>query len=119
MKSGWKTGKLGDVCSLLNRGSSPKYLEVGGVCVLNQKCVRDHAVTFELARRHDNKAKAVPIERFLRLGDVLINSTGTGTLGRVAQLRTEPPEPTTVDSHVTIARPKPETFVNEFFGYAC
>ena len=46
-----------------------------------------------------------------------MNSTGTGTLGRVAQLREDPPEPTTVDSHVTIVRPSPGQFFPEFFGY--
>ncbi|WP_238529147.1 restriction endonuclease subunit S [Acidithiobacillus thiooxidans] len=49
---------------------------------------------------------------------MLVNSTGTGTLGRVAQVRDEPHEPTTVDSHVTIVRPKDGLFFPEFFGYA-
>jgi len=113
----WVTKKLGDVCSFLNRGISPKYLDSGGVQVLNQKCIRDHIVNYELARRHDIQAKSVNKERFIRLGDVLVNSTGTGTLGRVAQIRDIPNEPTTVDSHITIVRPKPEIFHIEFFGY--
>jgi len=46
-----------------------------------------------------------------------VNSTGTGTLGRVAQVREEPSESTTVDSHVTIVRPKPGLFHLDFFGY--
>jgi type I restriction enzyme S subunit len=74
-------------------------------------------VSFEVARRHDVNAKKVGSERLLRAGDVLVNSTGTGTLGRVAQLRESPPEPTTVDSHVTIVRPIPGRFYPEFFGY--
>ncbi len=117
MKKGWQTKKLGDVCSLLNRGISPAYLEEGGVCVLNQKCIRDHEVSYEPSRRHDSKAKKVAAERFIQLGDVLVNSTGTGTLGRVAQVRDEPEEATTVDSHVTIVRPKPGLFHLDFFGY--
>ncbi len=117
MKAGWNTEKLGEVCTFLNRGISPKYLEEGGVCVLNQKCVRDHRISYEQARRHDAKDKAVSDVRFIQLGDVLVNSTGTGTLGRVAQLREEPPEPITVDSHVTIVRPKPSKFFPDFFGY--
>lgn len=117
MKAGWQSDKLGEVCSFLNRGISPKYVEEGGICVLNQKCVRDHAVNYELARRHDPSAKRVSAERLLQLGDVLINSTGTGTLGRVAQLREAPIEPTTVDSHVTIARSVPGKFFSDFFGY--
>jgi type I restriction enzyme S subunit len=117
MKKGWQAKNLGDVCSFLNRGVSPKYVEKGGIAVLNQRCVRDHRVSFEVGRRHDLKAKSVSNERLLQAGDVLVNSTGTGTLGRVAQLRDNPPEPTTVDSHVTIVRPSPEQFFPEFFGY--
>ena len=117
MKKGWQTKKLGEVCAFLNRGMSPAYLEEGGVCVLNQKCIRDHEVSYELSRRHDSKAKKVVEDRFIQLGDVLVNSTGTGTLGRVAQVRVEPEEATTVDSHVTIVRPKPGLFHLDFFGY--
>ena len=117
MKAGWETKKLGEVCSFLNRGVSPKYLDEGGICVLNQKCIRDHRVSYVLSRRHDKSSKAVSAERLIQLGDVLVNSTGTGTLGRVAQLRENPPEPTTVDSHVTIVRPKPKKFFSDFFGY--
>ena len=84
---------------------------------MNQKCVRDHKVSFEPARRHDVSAKPVSPEKIIRCGDVLINSTGTGTLGRVALVRSEPPTPTTVDSHVTIVRPQSERFVPSFFGY--
>jgi type I restriction enzyme S subunit len=114
----WRDEPLGAVCQFINRGIAPSYHEVGSVVVLNQKCVRDHAVNMNLGRRHDAAAKKVPPERFLRAGDVLINSTGTGTLGRVAQLHDHPPEPTTVDSHVTIVRPADGLFYPEFFGYA-
>lgn len=117
MREGWEEKQLGDVCSLINRGVSPKYLEEGGVAVLNQRCVRDHAVSFDLARRHDVATKKVAQDRYLRVGDVLVNSTGVGTLGRVAQVRTEPPEPATVDTHVTIVRPEPGRFYPDFFGY--
>jgi type I restriction enzyme, S subunit len=117
VKSGWQRSTLGEVSDLLSRGISPKYVDDGGVCVLNQKCVRDHRVGYEQARRHDTQAKSVNTERFVQVGDVLVNSTGTGTLGRVAQVRETPPEPTTVDSHVTIVRPKPGKFFLDFFGY--
>ena len=117
MRERWEQKKLGEVCSLINRGVAPKYVEAGGIAVLNQKCVRDHHIVFELGRRHDVGAKRVAPDRFIRVGDVLINSTGVGTLGRVAQVRVEPPEPTTVDTHVTIVRPEPERFYSDFFGY--
>ena len=117
MKAGWLSDSLGNVCDFLNRGISPKYLDHDGVCVLNQKCIRDHRVNYELARRHDADAKVVSNERTIQLGDVLVNSTGTGTLGRVAQVREQPVELTTVDSHVTIVRPKHGRFFLDFFGY--
>jgi type I restriction enzyme S subunit len=117
MKERWKTEKLGTVCVFLNRGISPKYLEQGGIWVLNQRCVRDHRISYEPARRHDIKAKVVNEERYIQLGDVLVNSTGTGTLGRVAQIREDTPGPTTIDSHITIVRPKPGKFFLDFFGY--
>ncbi len=117
MKAGWQFEKLGDVCSFINRGISPKYLEQEGVCVLNQKCIRDHRINYSLARLHDAQAKKVNADRFIQLGDVLVNSTGTGTLGRVAQVRETPAEPTTVDSHVTIVRPISGKFFQDFFGY--
>lgn len=113
----WYISKLGDVCELIKRGVGPKYLETGGICVINQKCIRDHEVNYGLARRHDLVTKKVNEERFIKVGDVLVNSTGTGTLGRVAQIRTAPQEQTTVDTHVTIVRPKPNLFHNDFFGY--
>jgi type I restriction enzyme S subunit len=115
--SGWETKSLGEVSELIARGIAPSYLEAGGICVLNQKCVRDHMLNFAFARRHDSAAKKVPADRFIRRGDVLVNSTGTGTLGRVAQVRTEPSEPMTVDTHVTIVRPAVGKFDPDFFGY--
>jgi type I restriction enzyme S subunit len=52
----------------------------------------------------------------VRFGDVLINSTGVGTLGRVVQVY-EDIESCTVDSHVTIVRPISDIDV-DFFGCA-
>jgi type I restriction enzyme, S subunit len=117
VKQGWQTRKLGETCSYLNRGISPKYIDSGGICVLNQRCVRDHRISYEHSRRHDTLAKSVDDARYIRIGDVLVNSTGTGTLGRVAQARGDIPEPTTVDSHVTIIRPDKARFDPAFFGY--
>jgi type I restriction enzyme S subunit len=117
VKEGWKEKPLGEVCTFLNRGISPVYIPSGGIRILNQRCVRDHSVLYEPARWHDATVKKVGPERFLQVGDVLVNSTGEGTLGRVAQLREAPGEPTTVDSHVTIVRPNPELFHQDFFGF--
>ncbi len=99
---GWRATKLADVCSYINRGISPKYLESGGVVVINQKCVRDFSIDFTKARRHDPLQRKID-GRSLAVGDVLVNSTGVGTLGRVAQVLALS-EPAIVDSHVTVVR---------------
>jgi type I restriction enzyme, S subunit len=117
VKAGWETATLGDVCELIARGVAPKYVEDGGILVLNQKCVRGHVVSTEFARRHDDSLRAVRPDRLIAVGDVLVNSTGTGTLGRVAQVRAAPAQPMTVDTHVTIVRPKSGKFYLDFFGY--
>ena len=114
----WNKLALQDICSFISRGISPKYIEAGGVRVLNQKCIRNHFIDYSLSRRHDITKKVVKQERFIKKGDVLINSTGHGTLGRVAQVRDNPEEPTIVDSHITIVRPKDKFFYLDYFGYA-
>jgi len=115
--TGWTTSPLGGVCDIIKRGIAPKYIDDGGISVINQKCIRDHLVNYSLARRHDIEVKKINEERLIKIGDVLVNSTGTGTLGRIAQVRNIPDEITTVDTHVTIVRPKPDLFFNDFFGY--
>ena len=99
---GWADLSLADCCSYLTRGVSPKYVEEGGLLVLNQKCIRDFSVDYAKGRRHDPSQRKVD-GRELVVGDVLVNSTGVGTLGRVAQVL-ELPEPAIVDSHVTVLR---------------
>ncbi len=99
---GWKVTMLGDMCVELRRGISPKYIEEGGIKVINQKCIRNHEVNYDLVRRNNPELRKVD-GREVQLGDVLVNSTGVGTLGRMAQV-TYIPEPTVVDSHVTLVR---------------
>ena len=99
---GWEISTLGECTAYLNRGISPKYVEEGGIVVLNQKCIRDFSVDPGKARRHDTSQRKVD-GRELQPGDVLVNSTGVGTLGRVAQI-VELEEPSIVDSHVTVVR---------------
>ena len=99
---GWEVRPLRELIDYLARGIGPAYVEAGGVCVLNQKCIRDRRIDFSKARRHDDNKKPTA-GRLLRPLDVLVNSTGVGTLGRSAQLW-HIPEPVIVDSHVTVVR---------------
>lgn len=99
---GWSREKLGNLASYINRGISPDYVESDGSYVINQKCIREHFVNFDEAR-FTSKERKIPDEKLIKKFDILINSTGTGTLGRVAQVF-ESPSPSTVDTHVTIVR---------------
>ncbi|MDD2467562.1 MAG: restriction endonuclease subunit S [Desulfobulbus sp.] len=99
--TGWKVGTLGRNTTI-NRGISPKYLDQGGVLVINQKCIRNYILDSSKARRHDSTQKKIGGKELI-VGDVLVNSTGVGTLGRVAQVLTLD-EVTIVDSHVTVVR---------------
>jgi type I restriction enzyme S subunit len=111
---GWKSGTLSEITTELRRGISPKYVEDGGVAVLNQKCVRNHEINHTLGRRNNPELRKID-GRELLLGDVLINSTGVGTLGRIAQV-TYLPETTVVDSHVTVVRPDQSIYPSFAFG---
>jgi type I restriction enzyme S subunit len=104
---GWTWKGLKELTSYLSRGIGPSYIEAGGVLVLNQKCVRDRRVDFSKARRHDTNKKPIT-GRLIEELDILINSTGVGTLGRIAQVW-QTKEDAIVDSHVTIARANKET----------
>lgn len=103
----WNFICLEDCCSLITRGIAPKYDDTTDQIVLNQKCIRNQQIDLSKARKH--RPKKVN-EKWLQHGDILINSTGQGTLGRIAQVHFQP-QNMTVDSHVTIVRPKHELLV--------
>jgi len=108
--SGWERVKVSSVTSFLKRGVAPIYDDEGASLAINQKCIRDGKLDMKHAR---SQSKEVPAERRIKLGDVLVNSTGEGTLGRVAQVLIQL-DNCIVDSHVTIVRPKPDVPIHYF-----
>jgi len=108
---------LEEVASFIKRGITPKYVEDDGICVLNQKCIRDGRVSLEPARL-TNKNIHINAEKVLQNGDILINSTGTGTLGRTAPFfYSNGIEQAVVDTHVTIVRPETGTVNARYLAY--
>lgn len=93
----------------------PEYIDKGGIKVINQKCIRDHQIDWTKARRHDPSFRPINGDRELQKGDILINSTGVGTLGRVAQILCLY-EKAIIDSHVTIVRADPEIITWNILG---
>ena len=115
----WREKTLGELTSYIAKGIPPKYVEEVGpetISVLNQKCNRNYRISYSEARLHDNSAKKAPSDKMLRDFDVLINSTGTGTAGRVAQIW-HVSEPTTLDGHMILMRPT-EEIDPLYYGYA-
>ncbi len=85
----WAWCRLGKI-GAITRGKSPKYSEKGIPKMINQKCVR----WFDLETIHcklidENWFESVPDELRVKEGDVLVNSTGEGTIGRSALVKSD------------------------------
>lgn len=111
---GWRAIELRKACSLIKRGITPSYNDSASTLIINQKCIRQGVVDLAEARRHETN---VPSEKIVRYGDVLINSTGVGTLGRVAVFDHEDEE-VTCDTHVTICRADTSMIDLHYLGHA-
>lgn len=105
----WKWVPLGEVCIMLSRGKSPKYSELKKYPVFAQKCNQPNKLVLSKAQFLDETTLAKWPDYFrLREKDIVINSTGTGTMGRVGYYVTDSLNPEypfmLPDSHVTVVR---------------
>lgn len=101
----WKWVRLEQLALYIQRGKGPKYAERGAVAVVSQKCVQWSGFDITQARYiDDDSINAYGKERFLCDGDLLWNSTGTGTAGRVAIVQGVAQGQVVADSHVTVVR---------------
>ena len=119
MRSEWKRVPLGDLVGYISKGIAPSYADKESettVRVLNQKCNRNFRISYSEARLHDLAQKKVGSERYVRSGDILINSTGVGTSGRIAQIDSVPCD-TIVDGHMIIVRTN-GAVTQKYLGYA-
>jgi type I restriction enzyme S subunit len=107
---GWMRSTIAECTEFLSRGISPTYDDDASGLVLNQKCIRGGLLDLGPAR---HQSKKPPASKMVQVGDVLVNSTGAGTLGRVAQVMEEIGD-CTVDSHITIVRSKAELSASWF-----
>ena len=106
LPNGWEWVRLQNVSSYIQRGKGPKYAEHGHVRVVSQKCVQWSGFDLSQAQfADDDSLGAYQAQRFLQENDLLWNSTGTGTVGRVNVLGAVEPNKLVADSHVTVIRP--------------
>lgn len=117
--SSWAWTTLGELCIFLSRGKSPKYKDDDRTYpVFAQKCnLKEGGISLEHARFIDpNTIDKWAEEYKLKTGDILINSTGTGTVGRTRLFNESclGDYPFVVpDSHVSVVRTHDE-IVSEF-----
>jgi Type I restriction modification DNA specificity domain len=102
----WEWSTIGNVTQYIQRGKSPKYAEQSVLPVINQKCIRWNELQLQhLKYIHPDQIDAWDEPRYIKPGDILWNSTGTGTVGRAYLVKSaDTVLPKVVDSHVTIVR---------------
>jgi len=84
---GWVWCRLGDICDI-KRGVNPQYCEMSDYSILNQKCVRWNQIERQWAKPVIPKwFQGIDKNNLTHLNDVLVNSTGEGTIGRAGLVR--------------------------------
>ena len=116
----WAWVRLDDICSFIHRGKSPKYSLIKKYPVVAQKCNQWSGFSIEKAKFIEPQSiSSYKEEYLLQDEDLMWNSTGLGTLGRMAiyYKRLNPYELAVVDSHVTVIRPYKQYVVSKYLYY--
>lgn len=112
----WQWWPLKHAARAINRGSAPDYVDDGPVWAVSQAVNQPNRLDWDRARFHGGP-RVAGLKGLLAPDDILINSTGRGTLGRIGYFTQSPDNrPAMADGHVT--RVKTNTQVlDPRFGY--
>ena len=99
---GWRVGTIGECCQEVVRGFTSKYVDYSNIKNLNQKVNKGNYLEKQYYKylREDIK---IPNNKFAQRYDILLNSLGQGTLGRV-HLFIDFEKNIVIDQHITIIR---------------
>jgi type I restriction enzyme M protein len=107
--------RLEDICEYVQRGKSTKYGK-SDILIIKSGQARGF-YKIDLKEKFYAKETYKPDHRILEKGDVLINSTGVGTAGRVTVYNDDLGK-SCVDSHITICRPLDDVALGEYIMIA-
>lgn len=103
---------------ILTRGKSPKYDENSDAIILNQKCNRLNYIDLSYAKNvNKNWLHSINKEDFTQEKDILINSTGEGTIGRASCIVDKENTNLMYDSHILLLRLNPKYINAEYYTY--
>lgn len=116
----WKWVRLHQICSYIQRGKSPKYSKIKEVPVIAQKCNQWDGLHMDRCLFVDpNDVSKYTKERFLVNDDILINSTGGGSCGRIGiyDSKLNSYGVAVADSHITVCRPYNDIVLSKYIYY--
>jgi len=115
-REGWEEKRLGEVCSLITKGSSPKwqgirYVEKPGILFITSENVGEGTLILDNRKYVEEKFNQKDKKSILRKGDVLTNIVGA-SIGRTAIYSID--DIANINQAVCILRCKPEIILNVY-----
>ena len=109
---------LENLTTYMQRGKTPTYSTIKKYPVIAQKCVQWNGLEIQKALFiNPDSLSSYTKERFLQDDDILLNSTGIGTLGRaiIYKSKDNPYNIAVADGHITVMRFDTQRILPQYF----